>query len=57
MVLICSSGTDTLIRGTPFPSASDAMQYDPQATGSMPYHDLMRNLLDEEDYQKYACGR
>ncbi|KDD74011.1 hypothetical protein H632_c1653p0 [Helicosporidium sp. ATCC 50920] len=32
-------------------------QYDTQCTGYIPYHQLMQNLLDKDDYLKYAAGQ
>ena len=32
-------------------------QYDPEATGSVRYHGIMKALLDSDYYAQYAAGR
>lgn len=33
-----------------------ALQYDPEATGHVRYHTVMKALLDSDSYAQYAAG-
>ena len=53
-----------LSRTTPFVLAlgrakvntQTAVQYDPEATGHVRYHTVMKALLDSDSYAQYAAG-
>ena len=42
----------------PYPSSDTqtALQYDPEATGHVRYHTVMKALLDSDSYAQYAAG-